>query len=358
MSRSLPALVDPGASYLVTGGAGFIGSHLVETILAGGARVRVLDDFSTGRRENLARFQERFGGGGRSRGGERSGDSGGPAPETVGDGGASAPRFQLVEGDITDPSVCAEACRGVDVVFHQAALPSVPRSVADPARSHAVNATGTLNVLLAARDAGARRVVYASSSSAYGDTPTLPKTEAQSPSPRSPYAVAKLTGEHYVRSFPGVYGVEGVALRYFNVFGPRQDPSSPYAAVIPLFARAALQGRSPTINGTGEQTRDFTFIDNVVLANLLVASVEAESVSGEVFNVGCGGRISINQLWQEIREVTGATVEPVYGPARAGDVRDSLADLTLLRARTGFEVLVSLGEGIRRTVEWIQKGSG
>ena len=263
MASDLTALVDGDAFYLVTGGAGFIGSHLVENLLAGGARVRVLDNFSTGRRENLAPFSD---------------------------------RIDLIEGDITDPSTCARASEGINVVFHQAALPSVPRSVEDPALSHEVNATGTLNVLLAARDAGAQRVVYASSSSAYGDTPTLPKREDQTPSPRSPYAVAKLTGEQYCRSFPGVFGLEAVALRYFNVFGPRQDPNSAYAAVIPLFASAAMEGKSPTINGDGEQTRDFTYIENVVLVNLLAASSPGDRVSGEVFNVGCGGRISINDL--------------------------------------------------------------
>ncbi|MGW8267248.1 MAG: SDR family oxidoreductase [Longimicrobiales bacterium] len=321
MDSDLTLHVDPGASYLVTGGAGFIGSHLVENLLAGGARVRVLDDFSTGRRENLAPF--------------------------VG-------RIELVEGDITDFPTCCAATEGVNIVFHQAALPSVPRSIEDPARSHEVNATGTLNVLLAAREAGAKRVVYASSSSAYGDTPTLPKREDQTPSPRSPYAVAKLTGEQYCRSFPGVFGLEAVALRYFNVFGPRQDPTSAYAAVIPLFARAALEGRSPTINGDGEQTRDFTYIENVVLANLLAASSPAQKVSGEVFNVGCGNRISINDLWREIRTAVGGTVDAVHGPPRPGDVRDSLADLTHLRERTGFQVRVDLKEGIERTVAWIR----
>lgn len=322
MASDLTALVDGDAFYLVTGGAGFIGSHLVENLMAGGARVRVLDNFSTGRRENLAPFSD---------------------------------RIDLIEGDITDPSTCARASEGINVVFHQAALPSVPRSVEDPALSHEVNATGTLNVLLAARDAGARRVVYASSSSAYGDTPTLPKREDQTPSPRSPYAVAKLTGEQYCRSFPGVFGLEAVALRYFNVFGPRQDPNSAYAAVIPLFASAAMEGKSPTINGDGEQTRDFTYIENVVLVNLLAASSPGDRVSGEVFNVGCGGRISINELWQAIQRAVGASVEAIHGPPRAGDVKDSLADLTLLRERTGFEVRVKLEEGIRRTVEWIRK---
>lgn len=321
MAAELARHVEKGASYLVTGGAGFIGSHLVENLLEGGARVRVLDDFSTGRRENLTPFMD---------------------------------RIELLEGDITDPETCRQAAQGVNVVFHQAALPSVPRSVAEPVRSHEVNATGTLNVLLAARDAGARRVVYASSSSAYGDTPTLPKIETQTPSPRSPYAVAKLTGEQYCRAFPGVYGLETVSLRYFNVFGPRQDPASPYAAVIPLFASAAMDGTSPTINGDGEQTRDFTYIHNVVLANFLAASVSAEKVSGEVFNVGCGGRISINDLWNAIRKTLKADVEAVHGPPRPGDVKDSLASLDHLKERTGYEVLVELDDGIERTVAWLR----
>ena len=333
MALGLTQHVDATASYLVTGGAGFIGSHLVEQLLEGGARVRVLDDFSTGKRENLAPFATRFG----------SSDPDGREP-----------RFDLLVGDLTDPDVCQEAAEGINVVFHQAALPSVPRSIADPARSHAVNATGTLNVLLAAREAGVRRVVYASSSSAYGDTPTLPKVETQPTSPRSPYAVAKLAGEQYCRAFPGVFGVETVALRYFNVFGPRQDPDSPYAAVIPLFATAAMAGRSPTIDGDGGQTRDFTYIENVMLANLLAASVPAERVSGEVFNVGCGDRISINDLWMGVREAIGAQVEAVHGPPRPADVRDSLASLAHLQERTGYEVRVGLKEGIEKTVAWIR----
>ncbi len=321
MAAELGSYVNPNQMYLVTGGAGFIGSHLVEHLLAGGARVRVLDDFSTGRRENLAPFRG---------------------------------RIELVEGDITDLPTCRASVEGVAVVFHQAALPSVPRSIQDPGRSHEVNATGTLNVLLAARDAGVKRVVYASSSSAYGNTPTLPKREDQTPSPRSPYAVAKLTGEQYCRSFPGVFGLETVALRYFNIFGPRQDPTSAYAAVIPLFAAAALRGEPPVINGDGEQTRDFTYIENAVLANFLVAAAPVERVSGEVFNVGCGGRISINDLWRAIRNALEADVEAVHGPPRPGDVRDSLADLTHLRSRTGFEVRTELTEGIQRTVSWIR----
>ncbi len=317
----IASFIDRSKTYLVTGGAGFIGSHLVEHLVRAGARTRVLDDFSTGRRENLAAFLD---------------------------------QIELLEDDITDPEACRRACQGVDVVFHQAALPSVPRSVEDPARSHQVNATGTLNVLLAAREAGVARVVYASSSSAYGDTPTLPKREDHPPSPRSPYAVAKLAGEHYVRSFPAVFGVEGVALRYFNIFGPRQDPNSAYAAVIPLFAAAAMAGESPVIHGDGEQTRDFTYVDNAVLANFLAASVPAEQVSGEVFNVGCGDRISVNRLWGEIRAVLGVSVEATYGPPRPGDVRDSLASLDRIRERTGYDVLVDLETGIRRTVEWIR----
>ena len=321
MVPELTRHVDGSASYLVTGGAGFIGSHLVENLLDGGGRVRVLDDFSTGRRENLAPFMD---------------------------------RIELLEGDITDYDTCRRAAGGMNVVFHQAALPSVPRSVAEPLRSHDVNATGTLNVLLAAREAGVRRVVYASSSSAYGDTPTLPKVETQPPSPRSPYAVAKLTGEQYCKAFPGVYELETVSLRYFNVFGPRQDPGSPYAAVIPLFASAAMEGKPPTIHGDGNQTRDFTYIHNVILANFLAASAPADEVSGEVFNVGCGGRISINDLWEAIRLTLGSEVEAVHGPPRPGDVRDSLASLEHLKDRTGYEVRVELEEGIQRTVAWLQ----
>jgi nucleoside-diphosphate-sugar epimerase len=319
-------LVEPDHTYLVTGGAGFIGSHLVEHLLTGDPRrVRVVDNFSTGFRRNLAPFLD---------------------------------RIELIEGDISRPEICQEALDGVDIVFHQAALPSVPRSIANPARSHAVNATGTLNILVAAKYAGAQRVVYASSSSTYGDTPTLPKHEDLTPHPLSPYAVAKLAGEHYVRSFPLAFGLEGVALRYFNVFGPRQDPASPYAAVIPLFALAAMKGESPTIVGDGEQTRDFTYIDNVVLANLLAATAPADRVSGQVFNVGCGDRISVNQLWEEIRDILESSVDAVHAPPRSGEVRDSLASLESIREQIGYEVQVGLSEGIRRTVDWLREGAG
>lgn len=306
---------------LVTGGAGFIGSHLVERLLEEGARVRVMDDFSTGARGNLA-----------------------PA---VG-------RVEVVEGSVTDPWTCRRACDGVDYVLHQAALPAVQRSVAAPGVTHEVNATGSLNVLMAAHQAGVRRVVYAGSSSAYGDTPTLPKHEAMPSFPRSPYAVAKLAGEHYAQCFPRLYGLETVVLRYFNVFGPRQDPASNYSAVIPLFIRKALAGEAPTIHGDGEQTRDFTYIENVVQANFQACFAPADGVVGEVFNVGSGERITVRRLWGEIREITGATVDAAHGPRRPGDVRDSLADLGKIRDGLGYEVVVPLTEGLRRTVRWVR----
>ena len=310
--------VVPSARYLVTGGAGFIGSNLAEALVEDGASVRVLDDFSTGRWENL------------------DGLLGG---------------IELIEGSITNPATCASACEGIDFVLHQAALASVPRSVANPTATHEACATGTLNMLIAARDAGVRRFVYAGSSSAYGDTPTLPKVESMPALPRSPYAVAKLAGEHYCKAFSLVYDFETVVLRYFNIFGPRQDPTSQYSAVIPLFITKALAGEGPTIDGDGEQTRDFTYVDNAVRANLLACTAEAGAVSGEVFNVGCGERISVNRLWEAIREATGTEVNSEMGPAREGDVRDSLASLDKIRGLMGYSVTVSLAEGLRRTVE-------
>jgi nucleoside-diphosphate-sugar epimerase len=307
--------------YLVTGGAGFIGSHLVERLLGEDARVRVLDDFSTGSRENLRPF---------------------------------ADRIDLIEGTVTSAADCARAMEGVDYVLHQAALASVARSVADPLKTHEVAATGTLRLLDEARRAGVRRFVYAGSSSAYGDTPVLPKREEMTPQPRSPYAVAKLAGEHYARAFHTVYGLETVVLRYFNVFGPRQDPASPYAAVIALFIRRALEGRSPMVEGDGEQTRDFTYVENVVDANLRACHADAAGVAGEVFNVGCGDRTSVNELWRRIRAIAGAEVEAEHGPPRTGDVRDSLASLDHIRERLGYEPGVSLEEGLRRTAEWLR----
>ncbi len=312
-----------GHTVLVSGGAGFIGSHLVERLVAEDARVRVLDDFSTGLRENLAPFVD---------------------------------DIEVHEGSVADPDACARACDGTSWVMHEAALPSVARSVTNPSATHEACATGTLNLLTAAASAGVRRFVYAGSSSAYGDTPTLPKRESMPPRPRSPYAVAKLTGEQYARIYPALFGLETVVLRYFNVFGPRQDPTSPYSAVIPLFIRAALEGRAPTIDGDGEQTRDFTYVDNVVEANLRACTAPAADVSGEVFNVGCGERVSVNRLWELIHALTESDVEVLHGPPRAGDVRDSMADLTRIRERLGYQGSVGLEEGLRRTVAWLRDG--
>jgi UDP-glucose 4-epimerase len=308
-----------GRSVLITGGAGFIGSNLAKQLVRIGAQVRVLDDFSTGRRSNLE----------------------GISPE-------------VLEGSVADLETCSAACEGVDIVFHEAALPSVARSVRDPIASHAAGATGTLNMLWAAKNAGANRFVYASSSSAYGDTPTLPKHEAMPTSPRSPYAVAKLAGEMYCRAFTEVYGFTAVALRYFNIFGPNQDPHSPYGAVIPIFIQAALDGVSPRIEGDGLQTRDFTYIENAVSANLKAAVAPAERVAGRTFNVGSGDRTSVVSLWSRIKELTGTTVDAIHGEPRPGDVRDSLADVSAGIEAYGYEVLVTLEEGLRRTIEHLR----
>jgi nucleoside-diphosphate-sugar epimerase len=305
-----------GRRALVTGGGGFIGSHLVERLLAEGWAVRVLDDFSTGREENLA---------------------------------AAAPRIELVRGDLAEPETAEAAVRGVEVVFHLGAIPSVPRSVAEPLRTHRVNADGTLIVLEAARRAGVRRLVYASSSSAYGDTPVLPKVESLPASPRSPYALQKYAGEVYCRLYCELYGLETVALRYFNVFGPRQDPKSPYAAVIPLFATACLRGEPALLHGDGEQTRDFTYVEDAVRANLLAA--DAPAAAGRVVNVAGGRRTSLNELLCAIQRLVGSDIPPRHGPARPGDVRDSLADLSAARELLGYEPRVPLDEGLRRVVE-------
>lgn len=258
--------------------------------------------------------------------------------------------MEVVEGSVTDPATCARVVVGADFVLHQAAIPSVPRSMRDPLKTHEAYATGTLNVLIAARDAGVRRVIYAASSSAYGNTAELPKHEKMAARPRSPYAVAKLAGEHYCQAFHSAYGLETIALRYFNIFGPRQDPISQYGAVIPKFIHAALTGEPPIIFGDGEQTRDFTFVDNAVRANLLACEAPA-AAAGRVINVGCGSRISVNHLWNRIRALTGASVEPVYEPARAGDVRDSLASLERARELLGYEPTVALSVGLMKTVE-------
>ena len=312
-----------GALALVTGGAGFIGSHLVEALVARGLRVRVLDDFSTGRRENLE---------------------------------AAAGAVELIEGDIRDSSLVAEAMDGAEYVFHQAAVPSVVRSVREPRLSHSVAVDGTLNVLEAARLSRPRRVLYASSSSAYGDTPTLPKVESMTPQPLSPYAAAKLSAEYYCAVYARVFGVPAVALRYFNVFGPRQDPASPYTGVISVFIRELLQGRAPSIDGDGEQTRDFTYVSDAVAANLLAA--EREAAVGEVLNVARGQRTSINRLLGLLCEITGAEVEPRHGPPREGDVRHSQADITKARRLLGYEPQVPLREGLERTVAWMRRELG
>ena len=284
--------------------------------------MRGIDNFATGKRENLAGLEA----------------------------------MEFLEADLTDPAACARACAGVDTVFHEAALASVPRSVEDPASSNRNGVDATLNLLLAARDAGARRVIYAGSSSAYGDTPTLPKHEEMMPDPISPYAVAKLAGEHYMRSFVRVYGLETVVLRYFNVFGPYQDPGSPYSGVLAVFCRRMLAGEQPTIYGDGQQSRDFTYIDNVVEANLLATDAPAEKVSGQVMNLATGARITLNETFAILRELTGYRGEPAYAPPRAGDIRDSLADIRRARELLGYEPRIDFREGLRRTVEWYRNG--
>jgi UDP-glucose 4-epimerase len=306
--------------YLVTGGAGFIGSNLAHELVRQGARVRALDNFATGLRANLAGIED---------------------------------RIDLIEGDLRRPADVEKAVEGVDVVLHQGALGSVPRSIADPVTSHEANATGTLHVLQAARAAGVRRVIYASSSSVYGDTPTLPKGEALAPAPQSPYAVSKLAGEYYCRVFHRVYGVETLAIRYFNVFGPRQDPASQYAAVIPKFIRAMLRGERPVIFGDGTQSRDFTFVENVVVANLLAADAPGP-LGGAVCNVACGERITLLDLVALLNDLLGTRLEPVFQPPRPGDVRHSLAAIAEAGRLLGYRPVVPFGEGLRRTVEWMR----
>jgi len=308
---------------LVTGGAGFIGSNLVRALLARGDTVRVIDDFSTGKRENLVEI---------------------------------ASRIEVIEGSILDPSALDRAARGAEVIFHQAAIPSVPRSVAKPLESNDANVNGTLQVLEAARRAKARRVVYAASSSAYGETPILPKVETMPSAPLSPYAVAKLTGELYCSVYHRVYGLETVALRYFNVFGPRQDPKSEYAAVIPRFVTAALEGGTPVIFGDGTQSRDFCFIDNTVEANLLAA--EAAGAAGRVFNIACGEATSLNQVVALVGETLGLQLSARYEPPRTGDIKHSLADITAAKTTLGYDPRVRFGDGLRRTVAWFKEQRG
>ena len=311
------------ARWLVTGGAGFIGSHLAHALLERGEWVRIADDLSTGKPANLAVL-----------------------------GG----RAEVLTGDLADSDFACQAVAGIDIVLHQAAIPSVPRSVEDPLTSHRANVDATVAVLVAAKDAGVGRVVYAASSSAYGDTPVLPKHEDMPPNPLSPYALQKLVGEQYLQMFTRLYGLDTVSTRYFNVFGPRQDPSSPYSGVIALFATRLLAGQPPVITGDGEQTRDFTYIDNVVDGVLRAAM--APDVSGRVINVATGRQISINQLAQTLQRLLGSDLVPVHVEDRAGDVRDSLADITLARQLLGYEPHVSFEEGLRRTVAWYRTGAG
>jgi len=308
------------ATYLVTGGAGFIGSNIVDALLDRGESVRVLDNFSTGRVENVTGFRD---------------------------------RIELVEGDIRDREAVDAAVSGADFVIHQAALASVPRSIADPTANNQVNVQGTLNLLEAAVEKGVKRFVYASSSSVYGDSEELPKVESMMPNPKSPYAVAKLAAEYYCGVFSALHGLPSVALRYFNVFGPRQDPNSEYSAVIPIFVKAIVEGRSPTIHGDGEQSRDFTFIENVVAANLLAC--DSDTSGGRVYNIACGERYTLNQLFSALREEIGAEVDATYGPSRAGDVKHSMAAIDRIQADLGYVVGLGFAEGIHRTVAWYQE---
>jgi UDP-glucose 4-epimerase len=311
------------ARYLITGVAGFIGRSIAAALLARGETVRGIDSFITGKRANLIGLEA----------------------------------MEFLGGDLADPAVCAQACEGVEIIFHEAALASVPRSVADPVGTNVNCVDATLNLLVAANAARVRRVVYAGSSSVYGDSPTLPKRENMLPDPISPYAVAKLAGEHYLRSFTRVYGLETVTLRYFNVFGPYQDPASHYSGVLAIFCRMMLAGEQPTIYGDGQQSRDFTYIENVVHANLLAAESAAEKVSGQMMNAATGTRITLNETFEILKELTGFRGSPAYAPGRSGDIRDSLADISRARELLGYQPQVDFREGLRRTVDWYRGNS-
>ncbi len=309
------------ANYLVTGGAGFIGSHLAEELLRRGHRVRVADSLITGKRANLSHL----------------------------------PEVEFLHGDLAEEDFARRAVVGMDFVLHQAAIPSVPRSVEDPVTSNRANIDATLNVLVAARDAKVKRVVYAGSSSAYGNQPTLPKVETMPTAPLSPYALQKLVAEQYCQLFTSLYGLETVTTRYFNVFGPRQDPSSPYSGVISLFISAMSAGRTPTIYGDGEQTRDFTYVANVV--DGVLRAVEAPKASGQVINVATGGRISLNQLYEAVQRIVGSHGTPAYGPPRAGDVKDSQADISKAKQLLGYTPIVSFDQGLANTIRWFKESS-
>jgi nucleoside-diphosphate-sugar epimerase len=321
--------------YLVTGGAGFIGSHLVEELLRRGQHVRIVDNLSTGKRENVDAAVAA------ARNGIDAGFDG---------RSASFGQPEVLVGDLADPDVVQRAVKNVDIVLHQAAVPSVPLSVEDPIGSNRANLEGTLQLLVAARDARVKRVVFAASSAAYGDAPVLPKREESPTNPLSPYALQKLMGEQYLQLFTRLYGLDTVSIRYFNVFGPRQDPSSPYSGVISLFIKAVVNGRGLIIHGDGEQTRDFTYVANVVDGVLRAA--HAPGVSGEVINVATGSRITLNDLLATLKRITGSDIEPTYGPPRVGDVRDSQADISKAERLLGYRPIVGLEEGLRRTVAW------
>src|ERR1041385_1242924 len=306
--------------YVVTGGGGFIGSHIAEELVHRDETVRVIDNFSTGKRENVKSFGK---------------------------------RAEVIETDISEEKNLAQFLKGVDYVVHQAAIPSVPKSIKDPVKSHQANVNGTLNLLVACRDSGVKRVVYASSSSLYGDSPTLPKHEGMIPNPLSPYGAQKLFGEMYCQVFTKAYGLETVSLRYFNVFGPRQDATSQYSGVLALFIPAVLQGRRPTIHGDGLQSRDFTYVKNVVEANLLAC--KAPGVGGQAFNVACGDRITVNSMLEQINAITGNSIAAIHGESRAGDIKHSQADITRARQQLGYAPKISFGEGLRHTIEWYRE---
>jgi len=306
--------------FLVTGGAGFIGSNICKKLVAQGCFIRVIDNLLTGKKKNL---------------------------EAIFD------KIEFIEADMGNPEAAAAAMKGIDAVLHEGALPSVPRSVDDPAATHRHCVDATFTLLLAARDAKVKRFVYAASSSAYGDTPTLPKVETMPVNPLSPYAAAKLMGEYYCSVFSKVFGLETISLRYFNVFGPNQDPTSQYAAAIPAFVTSILKGKSPTIYGDGEQSRDFTYVDNVVEANLLAA--RAKQTKGEVVNIACGEAVTVNEIIKMINEIVGKSIKPIYEPTRPGDVKHSLADITVARKLLGFKPVMPFKDGLKKAIEWYRK---